>query len=262
MVATDSLIIYTLYYLAAAVIAVPIFKKLGLGSILGYLVAGIILGPSVTSLIHDPEHVLHFAEFGVIMLLFLIGLELAPEKLWQLRIQLAVTGGSQLLLSALLLSLALIALQMKISQAVLLGFPWPSMIVGPAAILAVLIVGRYALDPLLNLMAQTNSREIMTAAGLLIVLGLAVLMKSVGLSMGLGAFIAGILLANSKFRHQLESDIEPFKGILLGLFFIAVGMTMNIGLLLSKPWKGLKHFVFTMKNYCRQRRITKMIWTN
>lgn len=289
----NSFLIHILYYLTAAVIAVPMFKKLGLGAILGYLTAGVVLGPYGLSLIHDPVHVLHFAEFGVIMLLFLIGLELAPEKLWRMRLQISLTGGSQLLLSALgigagvmlmgfggetalILGLTLglsstaFAIQLMAENNILAspigrqGFailllqdlavipilllvdslstanaadahalPWW---VGPFALIVVLLVGRYLVNPVLSIIANYGSREVMTAAGLLIVLGVAFLMEFAGLSMGLGAFIAGIILANSTYRHQLEADIEPFKGILLGLFFIAVGMTMNIPLLMESPW--------------------------
>ena len=288
----NNLVVNSLYYLAAAVVTVPIFRKLGLGSILGYLAAGIILGPAVTGIIHDPEVVLHFAELGVILLLFLIGLELAPEKLWRMRIQIGITGGSQLLISALIIGVLAFWLSFSILQSLIIGLtlglsstafamqlmaeqqilasplgrqgfaillfqdlavipllllvesaapgnlsnhdsvPWW---LGPLAIATVLIAGRYLLNPLLKIVANAGSREIMTAAGLLIVLGIASLMQKVGFSMGLGAFVAGIVLANSSFRHQLEADIEPFKGILLGLFFIAVGMTLNLKLLLLQP---------------------------
>ena len=293
-----------LFYLAAGVIAVPIFRKLGLGAILGYLAAGAVLGPSGTGAVSDPQHVLHFAEFGVIMLLFLIGLELAPEKLWRMRGQIGLTGGSQLVFSALLISLALLlfsvppmtamilgltlglsstafAVQLMAEQKVLAsplgrkGFsilllqdlavipllllvellapasegssahamPWW---LGPLAVIGVLVAGRFLINPLLRIIAIAGSRETMTAAALLIVLSVALLMQAVGLSMGLGAFVAGIVLANSTFRHQLETDIEPFKGLLLGLFFIAVGMTMNLELLLQQPLMLLGFAVLLM----------------
>lgn len=293
-----------LFYLAAGVIAVPIFRKLGLGAILGYLAAGVVLGPSGTGAVSDPLHVLHFAEFGVIMLLFLIGLELAPEKLWRMRGQIGLTGGSQLVFSALLISLALLlfsvppmtamilgltlglsstafAVQLMAEQKVLAsplgrkGFsilllqdlavipllllvellapasegssahamPWW---LGPLAVIGVLVAGRFLINPLLRIIAIAGSRETMTAAALLIVLSVALLMQAVGLSMGLGAFVAGIVLANSTFRHQLETDIEPFKGLLLGLFFIAVGMTMNLELLLQQPLMLLGFAVLLM----------------
>ncbi len=289
---TESLLVNALYYLSAAVIAVPLFKKLGLGSILGYLCAGMVLGPHLLGVIHDPDEVLHFAELGVILLLFIIGLELAPDKLWDMRVNISVIGGSQLLLTASLLGLIFWLFDLTPAQAAILGLtlalsstafaiqlmseehilasplgrkgfailllqdlavipililvealaqsngseaaalPW---YVGVGAVLLLLLFNRYALNRLLTLVAQTNTHEIMTAASLLIVIGVAPLMDVIGLSMGLGAFIAGIMLANSNFRHQLESDIEPFKGILLGLFFIAVGMTLNLSLLLERP---------------------------
>lgn len=282
-----------LYYLAAGVIAVPLFRKLGLGAILGYLAAGVFLGPSGIGAVSDPLHVLHFAELGVIMLLFLIGLELAPDKLWRMRGQIGLTGGSQLLFSALLISVVLFSLSVPPTTAIILGLtlglsstafaiqlmaeqkvlasplgrkgfsilllqdlavipllllveflapaenggsaealPWW---LGALAVIGVLVAGRFLINPLLKIIATAGSRETMTAAALLIVLSVALLMQAVGLSMGLGAFVAGIVLANSSFRHQLETDIEPFKGLLLGLFFIAVGMTMNLQLLLEQP---------------------------
>ncbi|MFK7863122.1 MAG: monovalent cation:proton antiporter-2 (CPA2) family protein [Pseudohongiellaceae bacterium] len=288
----ENLLIDALYYLLAAVIAVPLFKKIGLGSILGYLCAGIVLGPHVLALISDPEEVLHFAEYGVILLLFVIGLELAPQKLWTMRGQIAVIGGGQLLLSAAVLmglfSIAALSIQQSLVLGLALGLsstafavqlmseervlasplgrkgfsilllqdlavipilllvgviaqndaageptvPWYYSI---AAVIGVLVFGRFGLNQVLGMVAQTNNREVMTAASLLIVISVAVLMDAVSLSMGLGAFIAGIMLANSDYRHQLESDIEPFKGILLGLFFIAVGMTLNLDLFLASP---------------------------
>lgn len=288
----DSLLVNALYYLLAAVIAVPLFKKIGLGSILGYLCAGIVLGPHALAVVDDPVQVLHFAEYGVILLLFVIGLELAPTKLWNMRSHIGLIGGSQLALSTLVIGGLLLLFSLSVQQALVLGLtlalsstafaiqlmneehilasplgrkgfgillmqdlavipilvlvgvvaqsgandeevlPW---YYGVIAILLVLAVSRFALNRVLGIVASTNNREVMTAASLLIVISVAVLMEAVGLSMGLGAFLAGILLANSNFRHQLESDIEPFKGILLGLFFIAVGMTLNLPLLYANP---------------------------
>lgn len=288
---SEEFLINALYFLAAAVIAVPLFKAIGLGSILGYLAAGILLGPGILGLVREPEAVLHFAEYGVILLLFIIGLELAPQKLWQMRGKIAITGGSQLLLSALLIGAVFLASSVAFPQSLVLGLtlglsstafaiqlmseehilasplgrqgfailllqdmavvpllilvgllargtteveaaPWYYSIL---AVLAVLAIGRLGLNRVLGIVARTQNREVMTAASLLIVIGVAVLMDVVGLSMGLGAFLAGILLANSDYRHQLESDIEPFKGILLGLFFIAVGMSIDLRLLLQHP---------------------------
>ncbi len=281
-----------LAYLAAAVVAVPLFRWLGLGAILGYLIAGAVIGPQGLHLIHHPEHALHFAEFGVVMLLFVIGLELNPEKLWRMRAQISLLGGGQLLLSAALIALLIVLLfQFSWQAAVLLGLTvglsstafavqlmdeygvmatecgrkgfsilllqdmavipvlllvgfWapqeleadaPHWWLGPLAIVLVLLAGRFVVSPVLKLIAQHGSREVLTAASLLIVLGTAVVMQSVGMSMGMGAFLAGIILANSHYRHQLEADIEPFKGLLLGLFFIAVGMTLDLALLLHAP---------------------------
>ena len=289
---SDSLLINALYYLLAAVIAVPLFKKIGLGSILGYLCAGIVLGPHALAIVSDPDEVLHFAEYGVILLLFVIGLELAPNKLWNMRSHIGLIGGSQLLLTTLVIGGLLMLLSLSLQQSLVLGLtlalsstafaiqlmneehilasplgrkgfgillmqdlavipililvgvvalaggddsdalPW---YYGVIAIVLVLAVSRFALNRVLGIVAATNNREVMTAASLLIVISVAVLMEAVGLSMDLGAFLAGILLANSNFRHQLESDIEPFKGILLGLFFIAVGMTLNLPLLYANP---------------------------
>lgn len=287
---TDSLLLNALYYLLAAVITVPLFKRLGLGSILGYLFAGIVLGPHALGIIEDPESVLHFAEYGVILLLFVIGLELAPEKLWSMRNHIVVLGGSQVLLTGLVigfgmvmlvalplafvlgLTLALsstaLAIQLMSEERILAsplgrkgfsilllqdlavipiliavsvlapgasGASTPAWYVTILALVGVVAFGRFGLSELLAAVARSNNREVMTAASLLIVIGVAVLMNAVGLSMGLGAFLAGIMLANSDYRHQLESDIEPFKGMLLGLFFIAIGMTLNLELLWASP---------------------------
>ena len=287
---TDSLLLNALYYLLAAVITVPLFKRLGLGSILGYLFAGIVLGPHALGIIEDPASVLHFAEYGVILLLFVIGLELAPEKLWSMRNHIVVLGGSQVLLTGLVigfgmvmlvalplafvlgLTLALsstaLAIQLMSEERILAsplgrkgfsilllqdlavipiliavsvlapgasGASTPAWYVTILALVGVIAFGRFGLSELLAAVARSNNREVMTAASLLIVIGVAVLMNAVGLSMGLGAFLAGIMLANSDYRHQLESDIEPFKGMLLGLFFIAIGMTLNLELLWASP---------------------------
>ena len=287
---SDSLLINALYYLLAAVIAVPLFKRMGLGSILGYLFAGIVLGPHALGIIADPESVLHFAEYGVILLLFVIGLELAPEKLWSMRNHIVVLGGSQVLLTGLVIGFGMVML-MAIPLAFVLGLTlalsstalaiqlmseerilasplgrkgFSILLLQDLAVIPILIAvsvlapvatgastsawyvtilalvgvvafGRFGLSELLAAVARSNNREVMSAASLLIVIGVAVLMNAVGLSMGLGAFLAGIMLANSDYRHQLESDIEPFKGMLLGLFFIAIGMTLNLELLWARP---------------------------
>ena len=278
-------------FLGAAVVAVPVFKKLKLGAILGYLVAGMIIGPSLLNWVDDPETILHFAELGVVLLLFIIGLELDPEKIWRMRHHILFTGGGQLLFStvciallvnlvvgvswlqsmiiglALALSSTAFAIQLMNEQNILRTPPgqkgfaillmqdlavipilllvesvsgheqanapawWLSLLM----ILIILLVGRYLLNPFLRLISRYGSNEIMTAAALLIVIATALGVQEAGLSMGMGAFIAGILLANSSFKHQLETEIEPFKGLLLGLFFMAIGMNLDLGLLVAKP---------------------------
>lgn len=280
-----------LVFLAATVVAVPIFKKLKLGAILGYLVAGLLIGPQVFDWVNDPQTILHVAELGVVLLLFLIGLELAPEKLWKMRKQIVFTGGGQLFVSALVIGAILyfllgfsliissiIALSLGLSStafavqlmtehkilksppgqqgfSILLmqdlavipilllveSFSTINTTAGPLwwisilAVVGILLVGRFLINPFLRLISSYGSAEVMTAAALLIVIATALGMELAGLSMGMGAFIAGILLANSSFRHQLETEIEPFKGLLLGLFFIAIGMNLDLSLLVSEP---------------------------
>ena len=281
----------SMVFLAAAVVAVPIFKRLKLGAILGYLVAGVVIGPSVMHWVDEPATILHFAELGVVLLLFIIGLELEPLKLWRMRDQIIFTGGAQLLLSAVLigaiaiyflalgwssalvigLALALsstaFAIQLMSEQNILNSPPgqkgfamllmqdlavipilllvqglsssqqsnMPAWWISVLAIVAVLVVGRFLINPFLRIISRYGSSEIMTASALLIVMATALGMQQAGLSMGMGAFVAGILLANSSFKHQLETEIEPFKGLLLGLFFIAIGMNLDLQLLISEP---------------------------
>lgn len=280
------------YFLLAAALAVPLFKKLGLGAILGYLAAGVVIGPQVLGLIDDPEKVLHFSEIGVILLLFVIGLELEPAKLRAMRAQVLLLGSGQLLITAgviygvlafmfemnsnaaLVIALALglsstaFAIQLMADKGILgnedgrRGF---SMLLfqdlavvpilfavqalapiepdtdpgqwwlAPAAILGLIVFARFLINPALHFLSRYGGREIMTVVALLIVLGAAVVMEHANLSMGLGAFMAGMMLANSSFRHQLEADVEPFKGLSLGLFFISIGMTLNFGLLVESP---------------------------
>lgn len=288
-----SFIEQALVYLAAAVIAVPLTKRLGLGAVIGFLAAGVAIGPWGLALISNPKTVLSFAEFGVVLLLFLVGLELDPRRLWQLRrpilgmgaVQvgatiLAVTAIGRALGQPFLVALvagmgfamsstavALATLEEKnllptpggqASFSVLLfqdlaviplmlvlallapgadaeSFGWSD--AGKALGLIVLLIatGHFALRPVLRFIAGTGLREIFIAFALLLVIGIALLMETVGLSMSLGAFLAGVLLADSEYRHELELDIEPFKGLLLGLFFIAVGMSVDIGLLVRAP---------------------------
>ncbi len=289
-----SLLQEAIIYLVAAIIAVPISKRLGFGSVLGYLAAGIIIGPFGLRFIRDPDHILHFAELGVVFLLFIIGLELQPSRLWVLRRMIFGAGSAQVILSAivigflawtygftptaaavsgLILALSSTAFVLQllaekkqlttthgraafsillfqdlaviplIALLPLLGsgaagegrFDPPSVGIMLASIAGLIIGGHYLLRPLLRIVARSNLPEIFTATALLVVMGAALLMQFVGMSMVLGAFIAGMLLADSEYRHALEADIAPFKGLLLGLFFIAVGMSVNIGLLLEEP---------------------------
>jgi monovalent cation:proton antiporter-2 (CPA2) family protein len=279
-------------YLVAALIAVPISKRFGFGSVLGYLVAGIIIGPSAIGLIKDPQHILHFAELGVVFLLFIIGLELQPSRLWVLRKMVFGLGSAQVLISAGVLAALGTAFGLDLTGAIVVGFVLslsstafvlqllaekkqlsttygraafsillfqdlaviPLIAILPllgvtdgsgfslldfviivATIGGLIVGGRFLLRPILRVAAGTGIPEIFTATALLVVIGAALLMQFAGMSMVLGAFIAGMLLADSEYRHELEADIAPFKGLLLGLFFIAVGMTVNLSLLLQQP---------------------------
>jgi len=280
-------------FLAAAVVAVPLFTRLGVGAVLGYLAAGMVIGPWLLGFVSDVETILHFAELGVVLLLFVIGLELRPSRLWALRrpvfglgtAQVVVTGlvltgagvafglpptaafmaGLSLSLSSTALVLQILAEKNQLtthhgrtSFAVLLFqdlaalpllavFPllggggasadtdWTGAAKAIGMILAVIVFGRWLLRPYLRLAASARVHDIFIAATLLVPVGTALLMAQVGLSMALGAFIAGVLLADSEYRHQLEADIDPFKGLLLGLFFIAVGMSVDLGLVIERP---------------------------
>jgi glutathione-regulated potassium-efflux system ancillary protein KefC len=289
----------SLIYLSAAVLVVPLSRALGLGSIIGYLVAGIAIGPWGLGLVSSVEDVLHFAEFGVVLMLFLVGLELEPKRLWNLRRPIFGWGAAQVLSCAavlfaagwaagaewrvalvaalgLALSSTAIALQVFGERNLLktpsgqAGFSillfqdvaaipilalLPLLAGATAAeqslsgldrtleglkivgvIAGIILGGRLALRPLLRWIARSDTPEIFTAAALLLVVAIAALMQFVGLSMALGAFLAGVLLAESEYRRELETDIEPFKGLLLGLFFIAVGMSINFGVLIASPW--------------------------
>ncbi|PAV25187.1 potassium:proton antiporter [Tamilnaduibacter salinus] len=287
----DGFFSQALVLLGAALILLPIFQRLGFGSILGYLVAGIIVGPLGLGLVMGGDQVLHFAELGVVLMLFLVGLELEPAQLWAQRHRLVGLGASQVGLSTVLLSLAFWLLGFPVNQSLAIGATLalsstafvvqmlvetnqlgtpqgrsgfaillfqdlavipillllpvlaggqsdgesPQLLAGLAALVAMVLAGRYALNPWLGWLAKLRNREVMTASALMVVLGAAALMEHLGLSMGLGAFVAGVLLANSPYREQLETDIQPFKGLLLGLFFLAIGMTMDLGLLVESP---------------------------
>ncbi len=279
--------------LGAGVVAVPIFKRLGLGSVLGYFTAGLIIGPFGLGLFSDPATILHIAEFGVIMLLFVIGLEMQPSRLWGLRREIFGLGAGQVLASGALLTLAghLAGLDLRVAFVAGMGFVLSSTAVvmqmldergetstaqgqkavsillledlaivpllaivafiapsqasatssdrlleiGVAigAIAGLVLAGRYLLNPMFRILARSQAREVMTAAALLVVLGSALLMSVGGLSMAMGAFLAGVLLSESTFRHQLETDVEPFRGILLGLFFLAVGMSLDLSAIVA-----------------------------
>ncbi|MEP3654729.1 MAG: monovalent cation:proton antiporter-2 (CPA2) family protein [Litorimonas sp.] len=309
-------------FLAAACVLVPISKLSGLGSVIGYLIAGVLIGPHVLGLISEPETILHFAEFGVVMMLFLIGLELQPKALWEMRSRLLGLGGLQVFATAMLvafaayliglgpaesivvgmaLSLSSTAIALQIMQdrsimghpegrsgfavllfqdviviAMIASLPFLGALAGEGGEIAkdvaheavhgashgdsdghasgvaspqgmwlavaifgvfggMFLAGRLLLRPMFKIIARSNVRETFTAIALLLVIGAALLMNWLGLSAALGAFIAGVVLADSEYRHQLESDIEPFKALLLGLFFISVGMSLDFGILSQYP---------------------------
>lgn len=297
-----------LVYLAAAVVMVPIAKKLGLGSVLGYLIAGIIIGPVCFKFIgSEGQDILHFAEFGVVMMLFVIGLELEPSRLLRMRRSILGMGSLQLFITATIVAAIAMAVGVEWKQSLVLGmilslsstaivlqslnekgqmktpagqnafavllfqdiavipmlalFPllegsggnahvvsshatatlvsglpgWAQTLIVLASVGGIIVTGRYLVRPLFRLIARTGMREMFTATALLLVVGIAVLMTGVGLSPALGTFLAGVVLANSEYRHELESDIDPFKGLLLGLFFIAVGASIDFHLIMSKP---------------------------
>jgi glutathione-regulated potassium-efflux system protein KefB len=291
-----SLLQAAVVFLLAAVLTVPLAKRLQLGAVLGYLFAGVLIGPSVLGLIANPESVSHISELGVVLLLFIIGLELSPKRLWVMRKSVFGVGMAQVLLSGLIIGgVALLAFGQSLNTAVVLGLglalsstafglqslaerkelnqphgrlafaillfqdiaaiPLIAMVpflagvdhdlsaiegfnhglrvLGSIAI--VVIGGRYLLRPVFRIVAKAKIQEVSTATALLVVMGTAWLMDQVGVSMALGAFLAGLLLADSEYRHELESQIEPFKGLLLGLFFMSVGMGANLSLLLSDP---------------------------
>jgi glutathione-regulated potassium-efflux system ancillary protein KefC len=287
--------IQALIYLGSAAIIVPIAVRLGLGSVLGYLIAGCIIGPWGLRLVTDAETILHFAEIGVVLMLFVIGLELDPRRLWTLRASVFGGGALQMVACGLLLGLFCMFLGLRWQVAVLIGLtlalsstaiamqamnernltvsqmgrsafavllfqdiaaiPLVAMIpllassgatttlaafsisalkvVGALAI--VVLLGRYVTRPLLRFVARSGLREVFSAMALFMVFGFGLLLEEAGLSMAMGAFLAGVLLASSEYRHALESDIEPFKGLLLGLFFIGVGMSIDFGTLLENP---------------------------
>lgn len=307
---SSSFLAQAFVYLAAAVIAVPLAKRLGLGSVLGYLLAGVVIGPFGFGLVGtEGQDVLHFAEFGVVMMLFVVGLELEPALLWRLRASILGLGGLQVALTALLVTGIGVVLGLSWQASLVVGFalslsstaivlqtlgekgllrtaggqasfsvllfqdiavipmlaiipllaagtaaagagaesahegatfvgglpPVVRTLVVLAAVTGVVVAGRFLMRPLFRAIARAGLREIFTAAALLLVVGTALLMTRVGLSPALGTFLAGVVLANSEYRHELESDIEPFKGLLLGLFFIAVGASVDFALVGADP---------------------------
>ena len=280
--------------LGFAIVAVILTRKAKLSSVLGYLAAGVAIGPWGLRLVTNADSVLHVAEFGIVLLLFVIGLELKPQRLWVMRRNVFGLGGAQVLVSSVALALAMIAAGIPWLTAVIVALglsfcstalvlqvlaerdelnttvgraafsvalfqdlaamptlavlpllaagqiatdsrPWLAGAKVVGLLVGAVLAGRYLLRPLLRLVAQTQVREAFTAAALLIVLGMASLADAIGLSMALGAFIAGVLLADSEYRHELEADIDPFRGLLLGLFFVGVGMTANLGLFAATP---------------------------
>lgn len=305
---SESFLFQAFVYLAAAVIAVPIAKRFGLGSVLGYLLAGILIGPFGLGLIGDEgEDIMHFAEFGVVMMLFVIGLELQPALLWRLRAPILGLGGLQVVVTTLVIAGVSLAFGLPWQAALAIGMimalsstaivlqtlnekglmktasgqssfavllfqdiavipmlaifpllatgagdhgeaaahgaptwveglpPWAQTLAVLAAVAAIILAGRFLIRPAFRAIARTRLRELFTAAALLLVIGIALLMTQVNVSPALGTFLAGVVLANSEYRHELESDIEPFKGLLLGLFFLAVGASIDFGLIAAQP---------------------------
>jgi monovalent cation:proton antiporter-2 (CPA2) family protein len=305
---TEVFFLQAFVYLSAAVVAVPLAKRFGLGSVLGYLLAGVVIGPFVLGFVGaEGEDVMHFAEFGVVMMLFIIGLELEPSLLWRLRAPILGLGGLQVTVTTAIVTLIALAVGLPWQAALAVGMiialsstaivlqtleekgllkssggqsafsvllfqdiavipmlalmpllatqhmelspddhpvaeAWISTLPGWARALAVLgavaaivVGGRYLLRPFFHALGRVRMREVFTAAALLLVIGIALLMGQVGLSPALGTFLAGVVLANSEYRHELEADIEPFKGLLLGLFFISVGASIDFGLIGREP---------------------------
>lgn len=288
--------------LGATVVAVPLFRRLGLGSVLGYLAAGLGIGPFGLALFTDPQAILHVAELGVVMFLFIVGLEMQPTRLWNMRrqifglgsLQVAAAGAlltvigigagltpvvafiaamgfvltstaivmqiieergvgstepAQRMVAILLLEdlaivplLAIVALLVPAGAVGTAGARWHEVAIAIGTLAALVAAGVWLLNPLFRLLAKSGAREVMTAAALLVVLGAALLMQLGGLSMAMGAFLAGVLLSESTFRHQLEAEIEPFRGLLLGLFFLGVGMALDLGVI-ETDWRAILGWV-------------------
>jgi len=283
--------------LAAAVVAVPLFRRFGLGSVLGYLAAGMAIGPFGIALFREPQTILHVAEFGVVIFLFIIGLEMRPSRLWSLRREIFGLGAAQVAASGALLTIVGLAagLSLAVAFVAAMGFVlsstavimqmldergelgtakgqrgvsillledlaivpllaivaiigsslggggestpmWQTVLLALGAVLTVFVAGRYVMNPVFRILARYGGREVMTAGALLVVVGAALLMAEGGLSMAMGAFLAGVLLSESTFRHQLEADVEPFRAILLGLFFLSVGMSLDLAVV-AADWR-------------------------
>ena len=291
--------------LGAAVVVVPVFRRLGLGSVLGYLAAGLVIGPFGLGWFSDPQSILHVAELGVVMFLFVIGLEMRPSHLWSLRRQIFGLGALQIAVCSVMLTgvglafgyplavsfvggagfvmtstavvmqllaergdvalphgqkvvsillfedlliVPLLILMAFLSPHVVQpqeGSRWAAIGIGVASLAGLVAAGIWLLNPLFRILAAAKAREVMTAAALLVVLGAALLMETGGLSMAMGAFLAGVLLSGSTFRHQIEADIEPFRGILLGLFFLGVGMALDLGVV-GRNWPLIVGAVLAM----------------
>lgn len=287
-----NLFAYAIVLLGSAIIAAPLFKRIGLGTVLGYLAAGIIIGP-ITGIIADGEQILHFAELGVVLLLFIIGLELKPSRLWRMRRDILGMGSIQVIVTGvIIMAPAYYLVGQDLSKAMIIGFSLalsstafalqildergdlnrsygqktfsillfqdiaivpllalvailaPStgsdgnylvqnILIAVFSITILILVGRYLLNPLFQLIANTGAKEAMIAAALFVVLAAGALMEFAGLSMALGAFLSGVMLSESSYRHELEADIEPFRGILLGLFFMAVGLSLDLNVLID-----------------------------
>jgi glutathione-regulated potassium-efflux system protein KefB len=291
-------LVLALVLLASAVLIVPLANRLKLGAVVGYLAAGILVGPEALGLVREPATVLQVAELGIVMFLFLIGLDMKPSRVWSMRRDIFGLGGLQMVLTGLVvmwmpmlfgrawdasliagfgLAITSTAILMQIlsergevqaphgqrafavsifqdlmivpllamvaflsPHAAASGKPWwlaAGEIVG--AVAAVVVVGRYALNPLFKVLATSGGRELMTGAALLVIIAAAFVMTIAGLSMGMGAFLAGVMLSESKFRHQLEAEVEPFRGLLMGLFFLAIGMTVDISIIVEAWWRIL-----------------------
>jgi monovalent cation:proton antiporter-2 (CPA2) family protein len=286
-----------LLFIGASLILVPLSQRLGFGSVLGYLIAGIVIGPSGLKLVADSESIMHFSELGVTLLLFVIGLEIQARKLWSMRRHLFGLGGLQVILTSIVFMTLALGLGLGTIASIVIGFALslsstafavqtlteknqfntefgrssfaillmqdlfaiPALAIIPALstsaetqefslasslnalgiVIILIVASRFLIRPLFRLIAATRSREVFTATALFIALGVAALMQNVGLSAALGTFLAGVLLADSEYRHELEANIEPFKSLLMGLFFIAVGMSVNVALIIQRPLETL-----------------------